>query len=101
MRKFVLKADTGHFTIGPTTTTGTVTLSVPAKKSARAMVADQAVKSKKIESAVYAHIQAVRALGRTQIEPEEIARALGLSVSQVHGTLAALKSKGVKTIHAP
>ena len=94
-----MKADTGHFTVIPgTASTGTVTFT--AAKYATAPVPAPAPKAKNIESAVYAHIQAVRALGRTQIEPEEIARALGLSVSQVQGTIAALKGKGVKALHA-
>jgi hypothetical protein len=61
---------------------------------------DAAVPSNKdIESAVYAHIQAVRALGRTHINPTEIAAALGLSERQVLSTLSALRSKGVKVVH--
>jgi hypothetical protein len=48
------------------------------------------------ENAVYAHIRAVRALGRTQINTDEIAKALGLSVGEVNSTLASLKKKGVK-----
>jgi hypothetical protein len=97
----VMKANTGSFTMIPATnSTGTVTLTVSVKGSAAQLTASNPVKSKNVESAVYAHIQAVRALGRTQIEPQEIARALGLSVSQVQGTIAALKSKGVKALHA-
>lgn len=52
----------------------------------------------KIESAVYAHIQAVRALGRTKINTVEIAKALGLSLGAVDKTLASLKQKGVRVI---
>ena len=94
----VMKANTGNFTLMPTTaSTGAVTLTVSVRKSATPLASHS---SKNVESAVYAHIQAVRALGRTHIEPQEIARALGLSVSQVQGTIAALKSKGVKALHA-
>jgi DNA-binding IclR family transcriptional regulator len=57
------------------------------------------VKSSDIESAIYAHIQAVRALGKTKIAPEEIARALDLPVSAVERSLSALNSKGVRVVH--
>jgi hypothetical protein len=93
----VVKANTGTLTIPSSaiTTTGTVMLSM----SNTTPTPERKVESKKIENAVYAHIQAVRALGRTQIEPQEIARALGLSVPQVLSTIQALKQKGVKQVH--
>jgi hypothetical protein len=96
-----LKANTGSFTLGPsvstTTTAGSVTFTISGPAYAAPA---RAVTPKQIENAVYAHIQAVRALGRTQIAPEEIARALGLSLSEVQGTIAALRQKGVKSLHA-
>jgi hypothetical protein len=95
-----VKANTGSVSIpsvSVTTSTGIMTFAAAAIPPARGVHVD----SKKLESAVYAHIQAVRALGRTQIEPQEIARALGLTVAQVQGTIQALKAKGVKTVHAP
>jgi predicted Rossmann fold nucleotide-binding protein DprA/Smf involved in DNA uptake len=97
MMNKVVKANTGTLTIpsSATATTGTVTLSM----SIPGQAPKRRVESKRIESAVYAHIQAVRALGRTQIEPQEIARALGLSVQQVQSTVQALKQKGVKQVH--
>jgi DNA-binding MarR family transcriptional regulator len=52
--------------------------------------------AKSIESAVYAHIQAVRALGKTHINTAEIAEALGLPLSAVARTITALRQKGVK-----
>jgi hypothetical protein len=54
-------------------------------------------RAKALENAVYGHIRAVRALGRTQISASEIAAALGLSVSAVMKALAGLRKKGVKT----
>jgi hypothetical protein len=51
---------------------------------------------KNIESAVYAHIQAVRALGRTTINTFEISKALGLPLAAVDSTLELLKKKGIK-----
>jgi predicted Rossmann fold nucleotide-binding protein DprA/Smf involved in DNA uptake len=93
----VVKANTGTLTVPSTasTTAGRITLSM----SMAMPPTHRKVESKKIERAVYAHIQAVRALGRTQIEPQEIARALGLSVQQVLSTIHTLKQKGVKQVH--
>ena len=51
---------------------------------------------KPLENAVYGHIQAVRALGRTEITASEIAAALSVPVLDVINALAALTSKGVK-----
>jgi hypothetical protein len=76
----------------------TASVSVGAKATVTASA--RKVKAPNIENAVYAHIQAVRALGKTKITPEEIAAALGLSVSEVQGTISALRNKGVKTLHA-
>ena len=53
---------------------------------------------KAIESAVYAHIRAVRALGRTTINSAEIAEALSLPLEKVHQAITALKGKGVKVL---
>lgn len=49
-----------------------------------------------IQVAVYSHIQAVRALGRTNINTEEIAKALSLPVGSVNVAIAKLKDKGVR-----
>ena len=51
-----------------------------------------------IERAVFAHIQAVRALGRTRINTADIALALGLPTKSVERAVAKLKDKGVKVI---
>jgi hypothetical protein len=51
---------------------------------------------KSIEEAVFAYLQAKRALGAVQISSEEIARALGLAQSVVKPTLVKLISRGVK-----
>jgi hypothetical protein len=51
---------------------------------------------KSIEAAVFAYLQARRALGVTQISSVEIAGALGLVRSIVETTLRNLKSRGVK-----
>jgi hypothetical protein len=78
----------------PITTTDSV--SVGAKSTVT--VSARKISAKEVENAVYAHIQAVRALGKTKIAPEEIARALDLPVSAVEHSLSALQSKGVKVI---
>lgn len=51
-----------------------------------------------IENAVFAHIQAVRALGRNQINSEEIAQALSIPQSSVIAAIARLQGKGVRVI---
>jgi hypothetical protein len=53
---------------------------------------------KNIKSAVYAHIQAVRALGRTTINTVEISKALGLPLADIDRTVKLLKEKGVRVI---
>jgi len=51
-----------------------------------------------IEKAIYAHIRAVRALGKKTINTAEIAEALTLSLDEVHSALVSLRNKGVKTL---
>ena len=53
---------------------------------------------KNIQRAVYAHIRAVRALGRKRITTGEIAEALSLPVSEVNRAITALKRKGVRPL---
>jgi Mn-dependent DtxR family transcriptional regulator len=49
-----------------------------------------------VAEAVYAHIQAIRALGKKTVNTGEIARALKLKPSQVAAAVGKLKIKGVK-----
>lgn len=49
-----------------------------------------------IERAVFAHIQAVRTLGRSIVNTAEIAKALGLPLRDVAAVVDRLKTKGVK-----
>lgn len=51
-----------------------------------------------IENAVYSYIQAVRALGKTQLTSSEIAKNLSLSLVDVNNAIVQLRTKGVKTI---
>jgi hypothetical protein len=49
-----------------------------------------------LESAVFAYIQAMRAMGRNKLNTVDIAQALGCKPSDVEQTLASLRPKGVK-----
>ena len=51
-----------------------------------------------LESAVYAHIQALRGLGKTETNTADIARALGLRILEVERAINKLKD--VKVIAA-
>jgi len=53
-------------------------------------------KSASVASAVYGHIRALRALGRTEVNTVEIADALSLPLDEVHSAITALKRKGTK-----
>lgn len=55
-------------------------------------------RKKAIENAVYAHIQAIRGLGRSQINTSEIADALSLPVQEVNLAIESLREKGIKTL---
>ena len=50
----------------------------------------------KLEKAVYAHIRAIRTLGRTSVNTAEIAAALSIPVIDVDRAVANLRDKGVK-----
>ena len=49
-----------------------------------------------IRNAVYAHLQAIRALGKTAVSPSEVASALDLPYAIVKSALEALTDKGVR-----
>lgn len=49
-----------------------------------------------VAKAVYAHIRAIRTLGRTNVTTGEIARALNIPTRKVDSSIAELKRKGVK-----
>jgi predicted Rossmann fold nucleotide-binding protein DprA/Smf involved in DNA uptake len=52
--------------------------------------------SKDVQSAVYAHVRALRALGKTTVNSADIARSLGLSIREVESALIRLEKKGIK-----
>jgi hypothetical protein len=68
------------------------------QSSSKVTTTTRAQPTRDVERAVYAYIQAVRALGKTKVETEEIARALGLGLSEVERTVKALRSRGVKPV---
>lgn len=55
-------------------------------------------KSQDYEGAVYAHIQALRALSKTRVNTTEIAKALNISVPTVNEAIRSMESKGVKIL---
>ena len=57
-------------------------------------------KRQRFESAIYSHIRAMRALGRTRLNTAEIAEALSLSIDEVNRAVSSLKKKGVRSLHA-
>ena len=54
---------------------------------------------KNTESAIYAYIQAVRALGRATINTIDISEALSIPISEVNQAIRALEKKGVKIVN--
>jgi len=71
--------------------------SVPISNSPR--VRRTTLSSARVQNAVYAHIRAIRALGRTKINTAEVADALLLSVGEVNRAISSLKGKGVKVLN--
>jgi len=69
--------------------------SVPLEPTATRNIVEHR-KSAEIRNAVYAHIRAIRALGRTTINTSEIATALSLPIDEVNRAVSTLNSKGVK-----
>jgi hypothetical protein len=102
----IITANTGHLTLFPSTPTASTSMPIGAGAVAvgsagrMATVASKPsrTRSSDLESAVYAHIQALRALGKTTVTPEEIARALGLPVTKVERALPSLNNRGVRVL---
>lgn len=51
-----------------------------------------------VEKAVYAHIRAMRTLGHTTANTEQIAKALDLSRREVEAAVRGMESRGVKVV---
>jgi len=75
--------------------TGTGTFVATAGKRDSASPQD-AIKQKKIENAVYAHIRALRALGHTRVNSTDVAIALKVPHSAVERAVKSLTAKGIK-----
>ena len=86
---------TGTPTITSTTSStaavGGVSVAVPSTVLPQRSLSD-------IENAVFAHIQAVRTLGRSQINTDEIAQGLSIPQASVIAAIARLRDKGVRVI---
>lgn len=94
--KVVSSAGQKKLTIGqPTAANGSFDM---AGFGIEAPAAQTSKRSKEVEKAVYAHIQALRSLGRTKVVVSDIAEALGLRQDIVLQALKALREKGVKLI---
>lgn len=87
----------GDYIIQPTHNSSTTSVSVTILSPGGSLTV-KASDATSIERAVYAHIRAIRTLGRTSVNTAEIAKALSLSISQVERAVAGLKDKGVKVV---
>ncbi len=83
-------------TLTPTVSSATILIvreeAIPAPKTK----ASKKAEGKKIDAAVFAYIQALRALGRDTVNTLEIATGLGLSVKAVDEAAKRLAGKGVR-----
>jgi hypothetical protein len=84
------RTTTTYETARSVSASGSVSLGVPISKPLNQR------RNKNIEAAVYGYIQALRALGKTQINTAEIARALGIPISIVASVLPKLGEKGIR-----
>jgi hypothetical protein len=97
MNDMILKtASTGQAGLisGTTGTSATVIITVSSspQRSGPAAV----TLSNDVKGAVYTYLQAMRALKRTHVTPDDVASALGISLSSAMAALTLLKSKGVR-----
>jgi hypothetical protein len=85
-------SSSSSYTISPGVSTVTETTTLDAVP----FLAEKADGSEgNIERAIYAHIRALRTLGKESINTEEIAMALSLPVKAVNKAIEALKDKGI------
>src|SRR5271163_1479133 len=56
------------------------------------------MRQRAINAAVFAHVRAIRSLGRTKISNVEISDALSLPIAEVDLAIRALKTKGMKVL---
>jgi hypothetical protein len=53
---------------------------------------------KNLENAIYAYIQAIRALGRMTVNTSQIADGLSLNIHEVNRAVSSLKRRGVRAL---
>ena len=96
VRKSLPVTDTAAIHVFGTTGTssGTITPGMVGRTVSATTGSDPDFKS--IEAAVFAYLQAKRALGATHVNSIEVAAALGLAQSRVEAALKALTKRGVK-----
>lgn len=106
VRKMTSKASPKHMSSG-ITFTGSGFYAASSSTSSAASVSTTALISPyrgsrnelgRIEKAVYAHIKAIRTLGRTSINTAEIAQALSIPMPDVTRAVSNLRDKGVKPL---
>ena len=51
-----------------------------------------------VKGAVFSHIRAMRALGHTRVNTDQVAKALSLPPSEVERAIGELSSKGIKVL---
>ncbi|HKQ25315.1 MAG TPA: hypothetical protein VJT81_12805 [Burkholderiales bacterium] len=85
------EVDVHTFTASSTSATGSVTFTQVPKNPIAPAVSEQ-----QVESAVYAHIRAMRSLGHTQVNTHTIANALSLPVTVVNDIVGRLHTRGVR-----
>jgi hypothetical protein len=85
-------------TSGPYNDRETITDVSTRRVTVDTLIKSAARKGVSIENAVYGHIRALRALGRTKVNTAEIAQALSLPLEEVHSIVGILKKKGVKVL---
>ena len=59
---------------------------------------DRAQELRRIEAAVFSHIKALRALGKTLVNTAEISDALSISRQEVERAIKGLEQKGVRRV---
>ena len=75
---------------------GITTTAVPAPTHAGTLLTKRTGTTQDVEGAVYGFLRAMRTLGHTNVRPEDVSRALGISVSAAMASLQALEGKGVR-----
>ncbi len=86
----------GHMTISTNVSRTSTGQFVPIARVIRSARGPRSLSDEDVEKAVYAHIKAVRALGRETANTLEIARALSIPLRRVEEAAKRLEPKGVR-----